>query len=81
MPGEVEEARSEGDERDVASRANLRDYPSTALVLLALAGSSAAWMLYKWLGGKPKSRGDAAKGREEAKGPVQQRPSSDEESS
>jgi len=40
------------DESDEAAGVNFRDYPSSALVVIAALSSGLAWMLYKWLGRK-----------------------------
>lgn len=41
------------DDSDEAARINFRDYPSSAVVVLAALGSGLAWLMYKWR----KSRG------------------------
>ncbi len=40
------------DDFDKAARLNLRDYPSTSLVMIAAVSSGLGWMLYKWMGRK-----------------------------
>lgn len=71
MSNEEEESNSD-DEHDITARANPRDYPGTALVLVALAGSSFAWMLYKWLGGKRTTRRAAPDNARATKIPTRQ---------
>ena len=44
------------DDFDRAARINFRDYPSSALVVLAALSSGLAWMAYKWLGKKGAAR-------------------------
>jgi len=36
------------DDSDEAARINFRDYPSSAVVVLAALGSGIAWLMYKW---------------------------------
>jgi len=36
------------DDSDEAARINFRDYPSSAVVVLAALGSGLAWLMYKW---------------------------------
>jgi hypothetical protein len=50
MPSKDKDPQSDTDELDIRTRVNLRDYPSTALVVIAAVSSGFAWMLYKWLG-------------------------------
>lgn len=64
MSDETEEANSDDEASDLPGRANPRDYPATALVLLTLMGSSVAWMLYKWMGKKRTSPRNSRKNAE-----------------
>ncbi|WP_230531246.1 hypothetical protein [Microvirga roseola] len=69
MPSKDEETETETDdsEFDPETRVDLRDYPSTMLVLLGVAGSGLAWMLYNWLGRKkPTDEGSLNKATGEA---------------
>jgi hypothetical protein len=52
MPDKDEEPDSLLDDLETAERINFRDYPSTALVVLAAVSSGLGWMLYKWMGRK-----------------------------
>ncbi len=36
------------DDSDEAARINFRDYPSSAVVVLAALGSGLAWLMYRW---------------------------------
>jgi hypothetical protein len=40
------------DDSEAAARINFRDYPSSAVVVLAALGSGLAWLIYKWRGRK-----------------------------
>ena len=44
------------DDFDKAARLSFRDYPSTSLVMMAALTSGLGWMLYRWLGRKPKAQ-------------------------
>jgi hypothetical protein len=45
------------DDSDEAARINFRDYPSSAVVVLAALGSGLAWLMYRWR--KKKGSGQA----------------------
>jgi hypothetical protein len=36
------------DDSEAATRINFRDYPSSAVVVIAALGSGLAWLLYRW---------------------------------
>jgi hypothetical protein len=36
------------DDSEAAARINFRDYPSSAVVMIAALGSGLAWLIYKW---------------------------------
>jgi hypothetical protein len=59
MPETNQQPEEDLEELDTASRVNFRDYPSSGLVVIAAISSGLGWMLYKWLGRKRKTRGDA----------------------
>ncbi|MCB5176165.1 MULTISPECIES: hypothetical protein [Microvirga] len=51
-----DEPDAELDDFDKAARVNFRDYPSSAVVVLAALGSGLAWLMYKWRGKKSAAR-------------------------
>ncbi len=40
------------DDSDTAARISFRDYPSSAVVVIAALSSGLAWLLYKWRSNK-----------------------------
>jgi hypothetical protein len=36
------------DDSEAAARINFRDYPSSAVVVIAALGSGLAWLIYRW---------------------------------
>lgn len=52
MPDNDEKQEDGADDFELGRRLNLRDYPSTGLVVIGAVTSGLAWMLYRWLGRK-----------------------------
>jgi hypothetical protein len=65
------------DDFDRAARINFRDYPSSAVVVIAALGSGLAWAFYRWFGRKGAARQPASADIAEAKDAARQtKPSS-----
>lgn len=52
MPEKDRDQDADLDDLDTAARIRFRDYPSSAVVVLAALGSGLAWLAYRWRGRK-----------------------------
>lgn len=48
MQDRESEPEASVDDTEEAARISFRDYPSSAVVVLAALGSGLAWLMYKW---------------------------------
>ena len=58
------------DDFDKAARLNFRDYPSTALVMIAAVSSGLGWIIYKWVGRRRAVQPASPNNGEQAEGNV-----------
>lgn len=75
MQDRESEPEASVDDTEEAARISFRDYPSSAVVVLAALGSGLAWLMYRWRkskgGGQPGAPGEPKSGTADSPGDIQ----------